>query len=153
MFLVQLGLAVITAEFPCSNVAKIFVVAHGFVAFGLKFFVKMPAAGFLARAGIDQHQFAEFKKVRHPPGPLEALVELALVTGDFDVFPEFGAQILDQAAGDLAPLVLGGPGATLGLFSPAHLHTHACDTGWHNRKGSASSPAEAVRASSTSGLR
>ena len=80
MLFVQFRLPVVPAKFPGCGMAEIFIVAQGFVPFGLKILVKMPAARFLARQGISRAELDGY--VCHPGGAkvidaLEEAFELA----------------------------------------------------------------------------
>ena len=67
--------------------------------------------------GIVAEQLRKFHEVRHAAGVFQVLIELAVLPGDANVFPEFGAQFGDAAQ----RLVQAGFIACHAAFLPEHL--------------------------------
>ena len=85
----------IAGIFPGCHMTEILIVTQGFVSLGLKGFIKMAPAGFLARQGINDHQFGKLQKIRHTAGFFKALVEIFFRAWNLGVLPEFIPQLLD----------------------------------------------------------
>src|SRR6185312_12944923 len=80
----QLRLIAVAAISPCRHVRVVFVVALRFAFGRLIFLAEVAAAGLIAVASVDAHQFRKLKEIRDATRLLQALVQVLSTTGNID---------------------------------------------------------------------
>jgi hypothetical protein len=75
--LMELGAATPALILPGGDMGKALIVALRLTLRRLMLDAEMAATGLLAREGIMAHQLGKLQEVRHAPGVLERLVEVA----------------------------------------------------------------------------
>ena len=92
------GLGKAAASFAILGAVQA-LTALGFALFSLRFLPKMAAARLVAIQRIMNHQFGKFQAVGQTTGLFQAFVIILIRSGDQHIFPELGAQILNQFQG------------------------------------------------------